>query len=241
MNEWRELVQEVNNKEQWIITGDFTVHNASWNCKDTDKNCSKLHEAMEEKGIYIVNDSTIGDQRRKEKNLDLMFASEDIVEGIRYREEEDSWGSDHIPVIIKIRYESKNYVKKSNRLSSGKTDWEKYKKGVRQEEMIGNNGYEVMERYNRLCNIMKKEICIATGKMYKKDKEEKDRDKKANRKNKRKRVVDEAKRQQIEWWDKECEEVIKKKKKKLKEFLRYRTMDKYEEFSQCNIEVRKIL
>lgn len=96
--------------------------------------------------------------------------------GIRYRQE-DSWGSNHILVIVNIRYESKIYIKKSNR-SSGKTDWDKYKKGVRlrQEEMIENKGYEVMERYNRLCNIMKEEICIATGKVYKKDKEEKDRE-----------------------------------------------------------------
>lgn len=27
MNEWKELIKEVNNKEQWIIAGDFYVHN----------------------------------------------------------------------------------------------------------------------------------------------------------------------------------------------------------------------
>lgn len=32
-----------------------------------------------------------------------------------------------------------------------------------------------------------------------------------------------------------------KKEKKLKEFLKHRTMEKYEEYSQCKIEVRKIL
>lgn len=43
---------------------------------------------MEEKGMYIVNDRSItwvGDVRRKETNLDLIFASEEIADGISYR------------------------------------------------------------------------------------------------------------------------------------------------------------
>lgn len=111
-----------------MIAGEFNVHNVLWNYRDTDRNGSKLHESMEEKGMYIINDRTMtwnGDERRRETNLDLMFASEEIVEGSKYRQEKDSWGSNHIPIMIRIRYESKIYVKKSNRLSNGKTDWEK--------------------------------------------------------------------------------------------------------------------
>lgn len=87
-----------------------------------------------------------------------MFASEEIVDGIRYRQEKDSWGNDNMPVIVKIRHESKIYVKRNNRLSSRKTDWEKYKKGIRlrQNEMVRNKRCEIMERYNRLCTIMKR-------------------------------------------------------------------------------------
>lgn len=134
MNEWRNLVKEVNNKVHWVMTGDFNVHNILWNCRGRNRNGSKLHKAMEEKGMYIVNDRSItwiGDVRRKETNLDLIFASEEIADGISYRQERDSWRSDHISAIVKIRHEKKIYVKKSNRLSSGKTDWEKYRKGIR--------------------------------------------------------------------------------------------------------------
>lgn len=39
----------------------------------------------------------------------------------------DAWGSDHYPVIVEIDYEKKGYKKKSNRQSSWKTNWNKYK------------------------------------------------------------------------------------------------------------------
>lgn len=51
------------------MAGNFNVHNILWNCRDTDRNGSKLHEAMEKKGMFIVNDRTvtwIGDERRKD-------------------------------------------------------------------------------------------------------------------------------------------------------------------------------
>lgn len=105
--------------------------------------------------MYIVNDKTttwIGDERRRESNLDLIFANGEIIDEISYRQGKDSRGSDHVPILVKIRHEKKIYVKKSNRLSSGKTDWEEYRKGIRirQEEMMENKEFEIMERYKRL-------------------------------------------------------------------------------------------
>lgn len=58
MNKQRNLVKKINIKDRWIIAGNFNVHNILWNCRDTDRNGSKLHKAMEEKGMYMVNDRT---------------------------------------------------------------------------------------------------------------------------------------------------------------------------------------
>lgn len=41
-----DLVKEVKSKEHWITAGDFNVHNILWNCRDTDRNGSKLHEVI---------------------------------------------------------------------------------------------------------------------------------------------------------------------------------------------------
>lgn len=37
--------------------------------------------------------------------------------------------------------------------------------------MVGNKKREVLERYNKLCSIMKEEVCKATGKAYNKNRE----------------------------------------------------------------------
>lgn len=146
-----------------------------------------------------MNDKTttwIGDDRRRETNLDLMFVSEEIVEGAKYySQEKDSWGSDHVPVIVKIRHEGKVYAKKNSRLSNGKT--ERHRKGMRsrQEEIIRNKDCDVMERYNRLCTIMKEEVYKATGKDYKKDKEKEGKDvRKENGKGKKKGLEEKKKK-----------------------------------------------
>lgn len=85
---WQNLVKEISKKEHWMIAGDFNAHNVVWNCRDTVVNTSNLHEIMEERGMYIVNENTmiwVGDGTRRESNLDLCFASEEIIEGIKYR------------------------------------------------------------------------------------------------------------------------------------------------------------
>lgn len=61
---------------------------------------------------------------------------------------------------------------------------------------------------------MKEEVCRATGKEYKREEEKKElQDKKVNERGKRKEENVKGKKQQVEWWDKECEEMIKKRKK----------------------------
>lgn len=88
---------------------------------------------------------------------------------------------------MEIRYEKKKYCKKGNWLSSNKTGGEKYKKGVRsrQEEMEICKNQKVMIRYNKLCDIMKEEVCKATGKRYGKDGVDRENQDKMVKKNKR--------------------------------------------------------
>lgn len=46
----------------------------------------------------------MGDANRRPSNLDIMFASEEIVEGVKYVQENDSWGSDHLQLIMQINW-----------------------------------------------------------------------------------------------------------------------------------------
>lgn len=111
---WEKLLKNKKKEEIWIIGGDFNAHNTIWNCNNTDINGYNLNVSMEEKGLYIINDKTetwIGDVKRNPTNLDLFFASEEISDDMKYRQEEDTWGSDHFPVIVSIKFMNKSYKK----------------------------------------------------------------------------------------------------------------------------------
>lgn len=115
-------------------------------------------------------------------------------------------------------YEVKKYTKKSNKLSGRNTDWEKYKKGImsRYEEIKEIGKDNVLMEYDRLCEVMKEEVCRASGKRYKKNTIEgkgHNSDISSKEVNNGKIENRESKRQQVEWWDKDCEEAVRKRKK----------------------------
>lgn len=66
------------------------------------------------------------DVKRRPTNLDLVFVSEEISDDMKYIQEEDTWGSDHFPVIVSMKFKNKSYRKRSNRINNYKTDWNKY-------------------------------------------------------------------------------------------------------------------
>lgn len=84
---------------------------------------------MEEDQLQIVNYNTksrIGEGECRPSNLDLMFCSIDKHHWIEYEQLEDSW-SDHFPIIFDTKLRGDIYIKKSNRISSVKTDWNIYR------------------------------------------------------------------------------------------------------------------
>lgn len=97
-----------------MVIGDFNAHNTNWNCEHTDRNEEILQE-MEEEGFFAVNDKTksrISEVGSVPSNLDLMFSSEDIFKLIDYKQEQDTWGSDHYPIEYTIKINKEKHKKK---------------------------------------------------------------------------------------------------------------------------------
>lgn len=89
---WTKLLSQIKKIENMMCLGDFNAHNRSWNCHNMDRNGNQIQEEMEEKGMHVVNFdilSRIGEGRVRLANLDLMFASEDIVDIIGYKQLDD--------------------------------------------------------------------------------------------------------------------------------------------------------
>lgn len=101
-------------------------------------------EEFEQKDLFVINDDTkfrISEIGQRESNLDLMFASGGILNNISYKQSKDLWGSDHFPIEFEIKAIYKTYKKKTDRISTKKSDWKMYKKIIEKELIFGEDRY----------------------------------------------------------------------------------------------------
>ncbi|KAK0074452.1 hypothetical protein PV325_008306 [Microctonus aethiopoides] len=91
-----------------------------------------------------------------------------IGKKITYKQKKDTWGSDHYPISYDIDEELEPYKKKSNKITSKKTDWIKYDELLMEnleeiQEMYRENSDHI-ELYEAVYDNMIKAALIATGK-----------------------------------------------------------------------------
>lgn len=158
---WEEIVKTKKQDQKWIIMGNFNAHNREWNCRRTNEESETLLEVMGENGLYIVNVKTetwIGDSVRRPRNLDLAFASEEIVGEMKLNNWK-TWGSNNYPVMYEMKFERGIYKKKGNRLSNKRTDWKTYRRELLIiEENTKEEEYKKMsnkQKYKWVCESMK--------------------------------------------------------------------------------------
>ncbi|CAL1681213.1 unnamed protein product [Lasius platythorax] len=134
---WKEIINmyKIKPEESTIMLGDFNAHSQVWNCGDTDSNGNNLLEEAEDMHMVIVNRDTLSRIEEggvRPSNLDLMFTTNDIFDLLTYKQEKDSWGSDHYPIIFEMKIGRKIYKKQTNKITKKKTDWKEYEKIIRQ-------------------------------------------------------------------------------------------------------------
>lgn len=112
-----------------IITGDFNAHNTLWNCQDTDINGDNLFEIMDNVRMICINQETesrLENLGQSSSNIDLIFGSPKLADNADVNQEDDTWGSDHFPIELTLKGKIHRYKKKTNRISTKKTSWEKF-------------------------------------------------------------------------------------------------------------------
>ncbi|XP_018367719.1 PREDICTED: uncharacterized protein LOC108764142 [Trachymyrmex cornetzi] len=88
-----------------IFLGDFNAKNTLWNCEYMDTIWESLQEAMERRDFMCVNMDTcsrIGAIGERDSNLDLLFCSAAVLDNIKYNQLDDTWDSDHFPIVFKL-------------------------------------------------------------------------------------------------------------------------------------------
>lgn len=225
--------------------GDFNAHHSVWNCEVTDTNRERLLEELEEEDLFIVNHETksrIGEVGKKNSNLDLTFSNGKILNSISFSQENDSWGSDHLPINFRCELDYRFYKKKSNRISIKKTDWRKYISRLREKESIfDKREYKDLKeesKYSELIRLRKESTLEASGKKMNENRKNlevegtgsvKSRYKKKNRRN------------PIDWWDLDCDGAVKDRQRALRAYRRKPIVDNKIKVQKYTAIARKLL
>ncbi|XP_058810377.1 uncharacterized protein LOC131675415 [Phymastichus coffea] len=125
---WHNIIQNINTNRPSILVGDFNAHNTIWNCSYTDKNGERLYESTDEANLYLHNHNTITRSdfhRNFHSNIDLLFSTQHLAANINVEAKEETFGSDHYPILCSINIEKCTYKRKSFKIHSVRTNWER--------------------------------------------------------------------------------------------------------------------
>lgn len=212
--------------------------------------------------------SHMGDSNNMDSNIDLVIASEDLVASVNCHIGSDAWGSDHWPICTNILISTKPYVKKSNKISNIKTSWQEYKTILNSKKLdiIAELDQikETTDKYEFICNTLRNTVRICSGKkvdskpntvpQIKPEKNQKDTNNKkditsikpnhnkssSSQNNSNDSIIKNKNKNPVEWWDHDCEELIKKRQKFLKIWRTKRDPDSFQKYKSIIRETRKI-
>lgn len=230
---WENICRVGKSRKNTIIAGDFNSHHTAWNCASIDKNGENLLQTMTNSNFFCVNRDTmtrINNPYENASNIDLIFASSAALKLISYKQLEDSWDSDHFPLLIEFRHDPTPYIKKSNRMSTKCTDWEVYTDLT--NSMLSDTKTKCEREgrnlaYTDLMRILYDAINIASG-----------RKKDHNTKKNKSKIF---KKNPVKWWDRDCKAVVSDKKEKLKAYRSDGSQTAYIEYKRsCAIAKKTI-
>lgn len=127
---WVKLLSPTRVGGHKIVCGDFNAHSPSWGSHSTNNRENKLASAMEECNFIPLNDymeTYIPLPGEAGSNLDLILCSPSLVPVSTFYMGQDSYQSDHIPVIVKIITKPAMSTSRSHRLNTNNVNWTNFR------------------------------------------------------------------------------------------------------------------
>ncbi|XP_077274290.1 uncharacterized protein LOC143903991 isoform X1 [Temnothorax americanus] len=219
-----------------IILGDFNAHNTAWNCESSNNNGDILHDAMANAGFICINVDTrsrIGYSGQRDSNIDLLFAAGSVAGSIDYQQLDESHDSDHVPIGFFVDINTRIYRKLSNRTSTKRTDWSKYRVIVEREidrtlAPAGPRFEDYFEKYYQdFISTLKSAVFQASGRRMDMN---------------RPCQIDPRKvKRSHRWWNLDCDVAIRDRRRAFSEFKRLRNIHAWTEYKRQCAVTRKVL
>ena len=124
IEQWNQVINNININDKCILVGDFNAQNITWNCDKNDTNGNNLLDAIQNFNIFLHNSDSISHiDKTSKSNIDLIFSTPNIADQIDIKINAETCGSDHFPIFIYYNSEKSLYRKKTFHLHSKRTNW----------------------------------------------------------------------------------------------------------------------
>ena len=200
----------------FIICGDFNGHSITWGCDSNNARGNKIDDFITNNDICLLNDGSytyLHPGSGTYTAIDLSLCSPNLLLEVQFKVEEDSFGSDHFPIILNVGISLPDTLPRWN---FKRADWEHFH-NVCNENLTINS----VDMYDEpitvftdvLCNNAKLAIPMSTPKQRKRCKP---------------------------WFNNDCDNAIKARRKALKKFGRYITAENLSIFKIARAKARRI-
>ncbi|WP_179116292.1 endonuclease/exonuclease/phosphatase family protein, partial [Solemya velum gill symbiont] len=202
-----------------IITGDFNSHNTLWGSSHTDIKGRILLDFIEDENLVILND---GSGTRICQNgvlspLDLTFVSPALSANSQWSVLPDECGSDHFPTLTNFSsVQSAPPIDQPNRWCTRRADWSTYASLVSNSFTMSLYDENIENFHDNITNTLLTNAELTVPKS----------------------IVIPGKPSKV-WWNDECSEAVRAKKKALNKALRSYNPAHYVEFKKKRAEAQQ--
>ena len=248
--EWRKLFLNRRDNVETIIMGDMNASNKLWNCHNSNRDGDLLAETIEEEDLFVVNEHTTsrtGSGKYRPSNIDLIIATFGVYQGADIIEEGETLGSDHQVIGMQIngrliRGEKKGFT--TRKFKNDKTDWRAFKLyQIREEENLKkriDGCSTIEEKSDMFINNIKEAMTQANTE----GRENGDNSGVAGTNRSRRGGTPRNRKQyvrQYPWWDEECTEKKKDRRKAVLGFVKNPTKENWERYKKMESEVKQTI
>ena len=226
LNHWERFIKTLCDKGSFLLAGDFNAAHPMWNCKTVNPAGENLYRILNEHNLIVHNTeshSHIEYNQQTRSNLDLVISKTDIAHLITTLQLDDSLGSDHFPISCSLSTGKYIYQKKTNRLSSVRTNWKQYKTDMDSLYYTYFLSYDFSalspaDKYDSFVDKMTKATI-------------------ANTPNKPKKTQISN---PVGWWDNECNQAVRQRKAHLKKWLFTLSMEDWVQYKKQAAKARRL-
>lgn len=184
-----------------IVLGDYNAHHVDWGCPATDSLGKRLLEIAEVENLVLLNDGTptrISRPHEAPSAVDVTFATPSISLDISWKVLQDSYGSDHLPILLSFKNTrtASQTIYPTYRWNIRRADWESYRTNIDILLQDFRESEDLNSDYERFCDSINSAASFAIPQN-------------------RIRIV---RRHSTPWWDSECQTALLERRDALKRY-----------------------